>query len=332
MMFGLKDAARFGAAAAMFALVGISLPAWAESSWQPEKAVEIIVGTNPGTGFDRTARVFQKVAQDAKLIDVATTVVNKPGGSGAIGYAYMNAHQGDGDYIAVISPLVLSNNLTGASPLQYTDMTPLTILMGEEIAVAVKSDSPIKTGTDLLNKLKQDPASVSIALSGVGGQNHITIGLIGKAAGIDIKKLKIVGFTGSSEALTAALGGHVDALVAPASTIAPHIKSGAMRGLGIASDSRLGGELAGIPTWKEQGIDVVFSNWRGFIGPGGLNEQQVAYWDGVFAKASASHEWQDELNKNQLTSRYLDSTHTKEFLAQENDKLATVLKDLGLAK
>jgi putative tricarboxylic transport membrane protein len=332
MMFGLKDAARFGAAAAMFALVGISLPAWAESSWQPEKAVEIIVGTNPGTGFDRTARVFQKVAQDAKLIDVATTVVNKPGGSGAIGYAYMNAHQGDGDYIAVISPLVLSNNLTGASPLQYTDMTPLTILMGEEIAVAVKSDSPIKTGTDLLNKLKQDPASVSIALSGVGGQNHITIGLIGKAAGIDIKKLKIVGFTGSSEALTAALGGHVDALVAPASTIAPHIESGAMRGLGIASDSRLGGELAGIPTWKEQGIDVVFSNWRGFIGPGGLNEQQVAYWDGVFAKASASHEWQDELNKNQLTSRYLDSTHTKEFLAQENDKLATVLKDLGLAK
>jgi putative tricarboxylic transport membrane protein len=332
-MFGSKYAARFRAAAAVLVLVlAAGFPAWAQSGWKPEKAVEIIVGTNPGTGFDRTARVFQKAVQDAKLIDVPTTVVNKPGGSGAIGYAYMNAHAGDGGYIAVISPLVLSNNLTGASPLQYTDMTPLTILLGEEIAVAVKSDSPYKTGTDFLNKLKEDPASISIALSGVGGQNHITIGLIGKAAGIDIKKLKIVGFTGSSEALTAALGGHVDALVAPASTVQPHIESGAMRGLGIASDARLAGSLADIPTWKEQGIDVVFSNWRGFIGPGGLNEQQIAYWDAVFAKANGSQEWQDELSKNQLTSRYLDSAHTKAFLAEENDKLAAVLKDLGLAK
>ena len=119
----------------------------------------------------------------------------------------------DGRYIAVLSPVLLTNNLTGANPLSYKDVVPLSILVREDIATAVSGSSPIKSGSDLLERLKKSPSSVSIGLSGVGGQNHITIGLVAQKAGVDPSKLKIVGFDGSSDVVTAVLGGHVDVIL-----------------------------------------------------------------------------------------------------------------------
>jgi len=307
-----------------------SLPAFAQAAWKPEKPVEIIVGTNPGSGFDRTSRALQKIIQDTKLMDVPQAVINKPGGGGTLGYAYMNLKPGDGHYISVISPLFLTNHLTAGSPIKHTDVTPLAVVVSEEIVFAVKADSAMKTGKDFVERLKKAPDSVSIGMSGVGGQNHITLGLVGKAAGIDIRKLKVVGFTGSADAVTAVLGGHVELAVGPASTVLQHMKAGTMRVLAIASRERVEAPWAETPTWVEQGYDAVFSNWRGFVGPKGMTPAQVAYWDGIFAKVVASKEWKEEVERNELTPVYLDSAKTKAFLDTENAKLVTILKELGL--
>jgi putative tricarboxylic transport membrane protein len=307
-----------------------SLPSFAQATWKPEKPVEIIVGTNPGTGFDRTSRALQKIIQENKLMDVPQAVINKPGGGGTLGYAYMNLKPGDGHYISVISPLFLTNHLTAGSPIKHTDVTPLSVVVSEEIVFAVKADSPMKTGQDFVDRLRKAPDSVTVGMSGVGGQNHITLGLVGKAAGIDIKKLKVVGFTGSSDAVTAVLGGHVELAVGPASTVQQHVEAKTMRVLAIASRERIEAPWADTPTWVEQGYDAVFSNWRGFVGPKGMTAAQIAYWDGIFAKVVASKEWKEEVEKSQLTPVYLDSTKTKAFLDTENAKLVAVLKDLGL--
>lgn len=324
--------ARLSGLIASIAIAGAvaSTDAQAQSAWRPTGPVELIVGTGPGSGFDRLARDFQRVAGDLGLLDFTTTVVNKPGGNTTIGFSYLNQHEGDANFIAVMSPVLLTNEIVGNAPLGYTDLTPLAILVGEEIVLAVNADSPITSGTDFVERLKADPTSISIGLSGVGGQNHLTVALVAQAGGADISQLKIVGFDGSSDALTAVLGGHVDVLAAPVSTVAPQLEAGTMRVLGVASENRLAGAFADVPTWKEQGIDAVFSNWRGFVAPGGTPPEQVAFWDDIFGRLSQSQEWKDAVAAAGLSAVAMNSAEATAFLASEHEKLAGVLRALGM--
>jgi putative tricarboxylic transport membrane protein len=304
---------------------------WAQSEWKPDRPIEIIVGTPPGSGYDIVARKLQELWQGG-LVEKPVSVVNKPGGFNALGNAYLNQHQGNGSYLAITGTLLLSDNLLGNTPMSYKDFTPLAVLLNEEIAFAVNAASPIKTGADLTARLRQDPASVSVAIAGIGGQNHIALGLVAQAAGVDAARLKVVGFQGGADAVTAALGGHVDATVGPASVTAPQLAAGKLRAIGVLSTERLGGVYADVPTWREQGVDAVFSQWRGLMGPKGLNAAQIAYWDGVLAKTVATKEWKDHLERIQLTYRYLDSGQARDFIVAQNDKVRAILTGLGLIK
>jgi putative tricarboxylic transport membrane protein len=320
---------------AAIALLIIASPttAFAQKSWKPDRPVEIIVGTDPGSGFDRTARLLQKIWQTTHLVDEPVTVVNKAGGFGAIGWSYMNQRGRSGNMVAIMSPLLLTNKITGNMELSYRDVTPLALLEDEEIAFAVYTDSTIKTGRDLIARLQHDPSSVSMGVSGIGGQNHVALALVAQAAGgIELAKLKVISFAGSGDVTTAVIGGHVEGTASPASTIAPQVQAGRMRAIGISSEHRIGGALADVPTWREQGVDAAFSNWRGIIGPKGMTPEQIQYWDDVFAKTMETPEWKEEIQRSQLTSRYLPSREAASFLAAENEKLTGVMNTLGLAK
>jgi putative tricarboxylic transport membrane protein len=309
------------------------MTAFAQKSWTPDRAVEIIVGTDPGSGFDRTARLLQKIWQTTHLVEQPVTVVNKAGGFGAVGWGYMNQRGKSGNMVAIMSPLLLSNKITGNMELSYRDVTPLALLEDEEIAFAVYTDSTIRTGKDFIAKLQHDPSSVSVGVSGIGGQNHVALALVAQAAGgIELAKLKVVSFAGSGDVTTSVIGGHVESTASPASTVAPQVQAGRMRAIGISSERRIGGVLADVPTWREQGVDAVFSNWRGVIAPKGMTPEQIQYWDGIFAKTVETAEWKEEIQRSQLTGHYLQSRETAEFLAAENEKLTGVMNKLGLSK
>jgi putative tricarboxylic transport membrane protein len=321
------------ALSAALAMIAAAPSAFAQKSWKPDRPIEIIVGTDPGSGFDRTARLLQRIWQTDHLVEQPVTVVNKAGGFGAIGWAYMNQRGKSGNVVAIISPLLLTNNITGNMELSYRDVAPLALLEDEEIAFAVYNDSAIKTGKDFIDKLQHDPSSISVGVSGIGGQNHVALALVAQAAGdIDVAKLKVISFAGSGDVTTSVMGGHVESTASPASTIAPQVKAGRLRAIGISSEQRIGGALADVPTWREQGVDAAFSNWRGVIGPKGMTPEQIQYWDGVLAKTVETQEWKDEVQRSQLTDHYLASHEAGEFLAAENDKLVGIMRKLGLAK
>ena len=126
-----------------------SATAGAQSAWKPERNVEIIVGSSPGTGTDRTARLIQKIWQEQKALPVTSTVVNKPGAGGAVAWAYMAPKAGDAHLLQVTSYNIVTNHITGRSTLNYTDFTPLSLLISEYIGFAVKADSPYKTLAEL---------------------------------------------------------------------------------------------------------------------------------------------------------------------------------------
>ena len=152
------------------------------------------------------------------------------------------------------------------------------------------------------------------------------------SGGIDVSKLKIVGFEGSGDVATAVIGGHVECTVSPASTVAPQVAAGRMRAIAVSSDKRMSGTLAEVPTWREQHVDSVFANWRGLVGPKAMTPDQIEYWNGVLAKTVQAPDWQADFKRQQLTDHYLDSAAMGRFLAAQNTQLTAIMSKLGLAQ
>ena len=302
-------------------------------AWQPDKPVEIIIPTSPGGGVDRTARVLQKILQDGGLVKVPVTVVNKPGAGGAVSLVYLNQHAGDGHHIAINTPNIIANDINGRSTVKYTDVTPLANLFSEYTVVAVRADSPIKTGQDFIDRLRKDPAALAVSTpTTLGSVNHMSFALVAKAAGIDVKKLKAVVLGSGGEAAMALLGGHIDAHTGTPSSVVRLVEAGKVRVIGIAAPARIGGPYANTPTWKEQGYPAVMDTWRGVIGPKGMTREQIAFWDDVLSRAVKTELWKQTLEKNVLEPNYLDSSQTRKLFDADNAEFRAILTELGMVK
>lgn len=305
----------------------------AAQAWKPAREVTIVVGTGAGGGQDAAARALQRMLTERKLVEVPIAVVNKPGGGGALGWTFLNQHAGDGHYLQIANPLLVTNHLMGRAVVSPADITPISTLLEAATALSVRADSPLKSGADLAERLKKDSSSLSVSVgSSLGYTNHISIALITKAAGGDVRRIKAVVFQGSGEAMTALLGGHVDMIVTDASNTVPHLAAGRIRVLGVAAPQRLGGPLAAIPTWREQGLDAQVTTWRMLAGPRGMTPPQVAYWEGVVAALVRTEEWKKDLERNVFEDLHLGSEESRKYLRAQSDLFRGILSELGLAK
>lgn len=313
---------------------GIVSPTLAASpQWQPADSVEIVVGAGPGGGNDNIARTIQTILQKTKLLVSPITVVNKPGGGGAIALNYVSQHPGSGSVLGLTSNTMLTNNITRKNPLNYTDLTPISILINEYIAFCVKPDSRLRTGKDLVERLQTNPDGVVVGIStSLGNINHIAFAAVARASGADPKKSRIVVFQSSGASLTALMGGHVDVVVAPTSISARHLESGSMRVLAVTSPRRRSGALSAVPTWKELGVDAIVDNWRGLIGPRDMTAAQIAYWDDTLSRLFKTEEWRKEVETNDWDNAALSSKESAQYLKAQYDELNRALVELGLVK
>lgn len=307
--------------------------ATAQTAWKPGKPVEIVVGVAPGGGVDRTARLLQKVLQDKRLLEVAASVINKPGGGGILGQVYLNQHAGDAHYLEISATSVLTNQITGKSPNNWSDFTPIAMLCDEYVGFVVKADSPLKNGGDLAALLKQDASALPAGIAtSAGNTNHIALALLAKRAGGDAKKLKVVVFGSGGESTTALMGGHVGIVTAPAASALSGVQSGALRMLAVAAPRRLDGPLATVPTWKELGYDIVVANWRPVLGPRGLTAAQVAFWEERLWRFTQTEDWKHELESTGAVAHYMNSRELAQYLAAQHAEFKTVLAEIRLAR
>jgi putative tricarboxylic transport membrane protein len=322
-----------GAGSAIFATLAIASGSCVAADWRPERNIEIIVGTAPGSNQDLTARRMHKAWQDQKLIPVPQIISNKPGAGGELGWTYLARFSADGHYLAMTSPSMLSNQLLGKSRLTLADVTPLALLVREYETFSVKGDHAFKSLNDLSERLRKDPASVTFGFGvATGNAQHVTGALYGKALGVDARRMKMVVFNASAEAMTTVMGGHVDVLITSTSVIESPVRAGQLRVLAVAAPARLAGIFSGVPTFKESGVDLVFSNWNGVVGTKGLTPLQIAYWDGIFARTTANPEWQRTMAEQQQDATYLDSQTMKGYMEREREQYRASLQELGLIK
>jgi len=301
--------------------------------WSPQRNVELIVPSTAGGSLDTTGRTVQRVWTNLKQVPGSSTVMNRSGGGHAVAYNYLSQRAGDPHFLSITSSTLLASHINGHIPQTYTDFTPLAVLLTEYIAFAVRADSPIKTGKEMIEALRKNPEALSLALSSAtGGTHHISFGLPLLSGGVDISKIKLVAFTSSGEAVTALLGGHVDVISAGTVNVAPHAETGKLRVLAVTSAKRMTGGLANAPTWPELGYKGVFENWRGVIGAKGLTPEQIAFWENVLRRVTSSEEFRDYAVKNQWDSNFRGASESRQFMEEQYNELKGVMTYLGLAK
>lgn len=300
--------------------------------WKPVKPVEIVALNAPGGGSDRIARILVKVLTERQFVPVPVNVVNRPGGGGAVAYSYINQRAGDGHVLALGGRAILTNHVAGHGP-SYTELTPVVLLFDEYISVTVKPISPIKSGRQLVDFMKRDPGAISFGIAtSLGNPNHQGVAAAFKAGGLDIRKMKSVIFASGGAATTAMLGGHVDVVPISVAFGASLLRNGQVRVIAVTSPKRLSGVLAEVPTWREQGYDAIVSTWRALIGPKGMTEAQIAYWEGVIRRVLETDEWKRELELNFWNSAYMKSAELRKHMARDNEGVRVFLAELGLAR
>lgn len=304
----------------------------AQTFWKPERAVEIVVTCQPGCGPDIAARTLQKIWQDHRLLEVPAVVVNKPGGGGAVAYGYLHKKAGDGHSMVLSGSNVVSNPILGRG-VGYQDLTPLAMIAGEYVGVAVRADAALRSGRDVIDMLKKDPGSLAFGIANsLGNANHQVIALAIKAGGIHPKRVKNVVFQSGANSITALLGGHVNVVPASIGLWISPLKTGQVRLLAVSAAQRLPGDFAQVPTWREQGIDVVLSVWRMITAPPGLTAPQTAFWQEALKKTTATAEWKRQLEINHQSDEFLAGGELGPVLDKLHAQLKALLTDLELAK
>jgi putative tricarboxylic transport membrane protein len=294
------------------------------------QGLEIVVPAAPGGGWDQTGRAMQNALQEAELAS-GIQVVNIPGAGGTIGLAqFVSSKAGEGNALMTSGLVMLGAILTNQSPVTLDQVTPIARLTGEYEVIAVPVESEIQTLDDLIAKFKEDPQSVSWGGGSAGGTDHMLVGLIAKAVDVDPAGINYVPFSGGGESMASILGGHVTAGVNGYAEFAGHIESGALRPLAISSAERLEG--VDIPTFKEQGVEVELTNWRGVVAPPEISDEDKQALGDAVGQMVESEAWQTTLKDRAWLDLYLPPDEFAQFLQTDTQQVETVLKDIGLVQ
>jgi len=307
-----------------------ALSAFAAPGAHAQMELKIIAPAAPGGGWDQTARSIQQALTAEKLVKSAQ-VINIAGAGGTVGLAqFVNGAKGDGHQLLVNGFVMVGAILMNKSPVTLAQVTPIARLTEETQIMVVPANSPIKTAKDLAEAVKRDVAKVTFAGGSAGGVDHIMAALFVGAAGADASKVNYVAFSGGGESLAAILGGKVTAGISGISEYEGQIKAGKLRPIGITSAQRLPG--VDVPTFKEQGIDLVLTNWRSVFAPPGITDAQKKELSDLVERLVKSAAWKDILKQKGWDDAYLPADRFAAFLGDEQARVANVMKTVGLVK
>jgi putative tricarboxylic transport membrane protein len=282
--------------------------------WKPTKDVEFVIPFGLGGGSDLMARIIHKVIVDEKLVPVNIALVNKPGGGGAAGIGYVAASRKADPHT-----IILVNGSTQITPIlnpqakTLTEVTPVMNMMLDDFLLFVRADAPWKSAADFVKDAKGKPAK-SVAFATGGTTDVMAVTVLSKSTGV---QYNTVSFNSGGEALTALLGGHVQASMGNPLEFMGQLQGGKVRALGVVRDKRFPG-LKEVPTFQEQGIKTPnFQMWRGIAIPKDAPEAARAYWEGVMTKVNNSPAMKKYYEDNVAQAASIPGKKFEAFLANQ---------------
>lgn len=291
----------------------------------PAKAITILCGSTAGSPVDIMARELAK--QMEKILRKPVVVQNRPGGSQAEELSTMLGQTADGYTIGTVTTSTVGA-LAGhlRSQFKIEDLNFLASVQSDPYALVVKANSPLQDLKGMLEYARANPGKVKVGGFGTGSGHHMAFLDLDEKAGV---QMRWVSFDGGAAAIAAALGGHVDAAHTNPGVVMGHVQAGKMRVLAIASEKRLD-VLPNVPTYREQGVNLVLFQWRGVAMRAGAPKAVAEKLISAITQASQTAEFKQYMkNTNQLASD-LAGDRAQKFVLEEFQHTAERLKKLGL--
>lgn len=294
----------------------------------PKKDVTLIVPYAAGGGTDSTARAIAKAAE--KHLGQPIVVVNKTGGGGSVGFAEGANAKKDGYTVTMVTVELTTLPHLGRSPVTYENFKPIAQLNFDPAAITVRADAPWKTVQEFLDYAEANPSKVKVGNSGAGSIWHLAAAAIEKDAGI---KFNHVPFDGAAPAVTALLGGHIDAVPVSPAEVKANVESGKLRTLAIV-DAKQSEALPGIKTLEEEtGIKTLYVGpWRGLVVPKDTPDDVVKVLTDAFMKGAEEQEFKDYMKKNGLGLVIKDSKGFESLMKEAHEAFGKIIPELGIKK
>ena len=320
-------AARF-ALFAVLGLLALSAPAGAQETF-PSRPITIVAPFPPGGVADLTARPVAAAME--KVLKSPVGVVNKTGAAGAVGMQSVAVAKPDGYTLLLalssISIIPEADKIFGRPPAFTVDQfAPIALISADPTVLVVPADKPWKTAKDFIEDAKSRPGQISFSSSGVYGTLHMAMELLSHAAGI---KLRHVPHAGAAPALTAILGGHVDALASGPAVVLPHIKAGKLRALAGWGDKRVAA-LPDVPTFRELGYpDAEFYIWAGLFAPKATPEPVLAKLRTTVREAVNDPDFKAAMDKIETPIAFKQGDEFQRFFDADARRLAEGVRKVG---
>ncbi|EOW6513188.1 Bug family tripartite tricarboxylate transporter substrate binding protein [Cronobacter malonaticus] len=296
---------------------------------------ECIAPAKPGGGFDLTCKLIQVSLQETGALEKPMRVTYMPGGVGAVAYnAIVAQRPGEPGTVVAFSGGSLLNLSQGKfGRYNVNDVRWLASVGTDYGMIAVRADSPWKTLGDLMKALEKDPNSVVFgAGASIGSQDWMKTALLAQKAGVDPHKMRYVAFEGGGEPVTALMGNHVQAVSGDLSEMVPYLTGNKLRVLAVFASERLPGQLAQVPTAKEQGYDLVWPIIRGFyVGPK-VSDADYQWWVQAFEKLQKTDEFKKQRDLRGLFEFNLTGKALDEYVKNQVNDYREKAKAFGLAK
>ena len=309
-------------AAAAFGFIGFQ----ANAADFPSKGIQLIVPYSAGGGTDLVARAFADAAN--KNLPEAIGVVNRTGGGGAVGLTAIAKARPNGYTIGMGTAEITMLPHMGLASFKADEFKAIAQLNGDPAAITVREDAPWQTVEEFLAYAKEHPKEVRVGNSGTGAIWHLAAEALSKETGAEFNNIP---FEGANPAVTALLGGHIEAVSVSPAEVSNFVNAGQLRMLGVMADERVKA-FPDVPTLKEGGIDLSIGTWRGIVVPKGLPEDALAVISEATKKAADDATFQDQLAKMNLNFAYLDGDAFQEKIARDDEFYNQLMIDLGLAK
>lgn len=300
----------------------------------PRGKTECIAPAKPGGGWDFTCRSVARLLDEQNLIPAGMQTLNVPGASGGVAFAHVKSKRHDDEQVIVAASSATTTRL-GQHAYQdgkVDDVRWLVTLGADYGVIAVAADSPYQTLGDLMSAMQADPKSIRFAGGDVaGGFDHLKVLMAARETGIEnLRALPYLAYDSGSVAITQVMGGHLEAFTGDMTEARGFVESGHLRLLAVFSEERLPGQYGDIPTAREQGIDVVAPNWRGFYLPGGVSDAAFAWWEQTLNRMADTPEWQQVMQDNGLMPFHKSGKALETFITRQVSDVEQLSRELGL--
>lgn len=310
-----------------FCIIAVLIPAAAKAEY-PDKPIEFVVHASAGGGSDLFSRTVAHILEKEGIVKQKINVVNRTGGSGTVAMNYMADKEGDPNVLMQFTSGPLSAVLRGSTKAKLEDLTFISMATMDPNLAFTRQESQFNDMKSVIAYALKNPEKVSVAYGTVGGSEHICAHRIAKATGA---QLNLVGFGGGGPAAVAILGGHVDLGFGNVEEQMGQIEAKKIKPLGTMTPVKIP-FLPNVLTMKEQGINAVYEQPRGFWAPKNFPDYAVKFWEEAFYKLSQTQAFKDYLSKSYSVNNYMRHAETKAFVTNFLQGLKVDVEELGAFK